>query len=140
MRPRIGVEHQVLVRPLEIERVGEGLPDSNVLELRAPGVDHPGLHAGGPLVRDALALDAAILDRGEVVARRPDARRELLAERVALGGETFEGGVAVAVVVIPQHVEIELTAGDRQVGAPPILDPFEFHITALFELADLVGA
>jgi hypothetical protein len=57
LRPRIGVEHQVLVRPLEIERVGESLPDANVLEQRAPRVDHPGLHAGWPLVRDALALD-----------------------------------------------------------------------------------
>ena len=47
------------------------------------------------IVGHHVALDAAILDRGEVVARRPDARGELLAEQIALGGEAFERHVAV---------------------------------------------
>ena len=87
-----------------------------------------------------VALDAAVLDRREIVARRPDARGELLAEQIALGGEAFEADVAVAIEFVAHDVEIVLPARDRQVGAPPVLDALVFDVAAGLEAADLVGA
>ena len=55
---------------------------------------------------------------GKIVARRPDARGELLAEQIALGGEAFEADVAVAVVFEAHDVEIVLAADDRQIRRP----------------------
>src|SRR5438128_9580304 len=45
------------------------------------------------LFRSGITLDAAIASRRKVIARRPDARGELLAEEIALAGETLEGDI-----------------------------------------------
>ena len=46
---------------------------------------------------------------------------------------------AVAVKFVADEVEIVLAARDRQIFAPPVLDPFEFDIASLLERADAVG-
>ena len=63
-----------------------------------------------------------------------------LAEQVALAGEAFEGDVAVAIELVAQDVEIVLPARDREIGAPPVLDPVVFDEAADLETPDLVGA
>ena len=80
------------------------------LEFRPPRVDEPALRARRRVVGDHVALDAAVLDRGEVVARRPDARGELLAEQIALGGEALEADLAVAIIFVAHGVEVVLAA------------------------------
>src|SRR5262245_10981679 len=136
----IGPVHQVLVGPFEIEGVDEGLTQALVPELLPPRIEEPALRARRGIVGDDVALDAALADRRKVVARRPDARGELLAEQVALAGEAFEGDVAIAVELVAYDVEIVETARHRQIHAPPILDPLVFDITADLEAAHLVGA
>ena len=106
----------------------------------APRVDEPALRARRRVVGQHVALDAAVLDRREIVARRPGARGELLAEQIALGGEAFEADLAVAIVLEAHDVEIVLAARDRQIGAPPVLDALVFDEAAGLEASDLVGA
>ena len=103
-------------------------------------IDEPALRAGGRIVRQHGALDAAVLEGGKIVARRPGARGELLAEQIAFGGEAFEAHVAIAVIFEAHRVEIVLPARDRQPGAPPVLHPLEFNEMAGLEAADSVGA
>src|SRR5207253_1386455 len=95
---------------------------------------------GRRLVRQYLALDAAVLHCRKVIARRPYPRGELLAEQIILGGKAFEGDVPVAIELVAYHVVIKEAATDREVDAPPILDALEFDIAVDLELADLVGA
>ncbi len=139
-RAVIGAVHDVLVGPFEIEGVDQRLAQPAVLELRAPGIDEPALRAGRRVVGQLRALDAAVLEGGKIVARRPGARGELLAEQIVPGGEAFEADLAVAVIFEPHHVEIVLTLRHRQIGAPPVLDALEFDEMADLEAADLVGA
>ena len=81
----VGAVHDGLVGPFEIEGVDQRLAQLRVLELLAPRVDEPALRAGRRVVGQHVALDAAVLDRREIVARRPDARGEFLAEQIVLG-------------------------------------------------------
>src|SRR5262249_59051966 len=89
---------------------------------------------------DGVALDAALAERGKIVARRPDARGKFLAEEIALAGEAFEGDIAVAIEFVADDVEIVLAAPRREIGAPPIFDPFIFDVAAGVETPHLVGA
>src|SRR6186997_191191 len=115
--------HDRLVGPLKIEGIDQRLAHAAILELVAPRVHEPALRAGRRGVRDHAALDAAILHRRKIVARRPDPRRELLTEQVVLGGEAFEPDLAVAVVFVANGVEVALADRYWKVGAPPVLDP-----------------
>src|SRR5260370_39440154 len=87
-----------------------------------------------------VARDPPIPDCRKVIAGCPDAGRELLAEEVALAGEAFERDVAVAVVFVPDYVEIVQPTGDRQVGAPPVGDPLGFDKAAPLGPPGLVKA
>src|SRR6266702_6047402 len=136
----VGSIHDGLVGPFEVEGVDQGFAQLRMLELLPPRVDEPALHARRPLVGQNVALDAPVPDRREIVARRPDAGGELLAEDITLGGEALEGDVAVAVELVAHGIEVVLAARDRQIGAPPILDPLVFDETARLEASDLVGA
>ena len=140
MRALVGAVHDVLVGPFEVEGVDQRLAQAAVLELVAPRVDEPALRAGRRIVGQHVALDAAVLEGRKIVARRPGARGELLAEQIVLGGEAFEADVAVAVIFVTHRVEIVLSARHRQIGAPPVLHALEFDETADLEAADLVGA
>src|SRR5690606_15703927 len=111
---------------------------ARIPELVAPRIDEPALRPGRGLVRQDLALDAAVADGGEIVAGRPDARREFLAEEVAAARETLEGDVPVAEIFVAHRVEIVLSAGDRQRRAPPVLHPLVFDVASGLEAADLV--
>jgi hypothetical protein len=83
--------------------------------------------------------DAPVTDRRKVVARRPDARGEFLPEQITFGGEPLEGNFAVAVKFVAHDVEIVVSTRDRQIGAPPILDPVVLDEAAGVEAPDLVG-
>ena len=106
LRAVVGAVHDVLVGPFEIEGVDQRLAQAAVLELRAPRIDEPALRAGRRVVGNTRALDAAVLEGGKIVARRPGARGELLAEQIVAGGEALEADLAVAVIFVAHGVEI----------------------------------
>ena len=133
MGARIGAVHDGLVGPFEIERMDQRLAHPRIPELVAAGIDEPALRARRRLVRQRFALDAAVLDRREIVARRPDPRGELLAKQIILSGEALERDVAIAIEFVTHDIEIVAAAVDRQVGAPPILDPFELDVAVDLE-------
>ena len=86
-------------------------------------------------------LDAAVLDRREIVARRPDARGELLAEQIVAAGESFEGDVAVAIEFVADDVEIVRARRDTGRSAPhqSLTRSYSMKRPAS-NLPDLVGA
>src|SRR5437763_3563540 len=138
MDPLVGAVHDRFIGPLEVERVDEGLAQALVLELLAPGVEVPALRTGRRLVGNYVTLDASVLERRKFVARRPDARGELLAKEIILGGEAFERDIAVPIIFEAHGVEIVLADEDRQLRAPPVLHAFEFDVTPDLEAGDLV--
>src|SRR6185437_16520011 len=128
----------VLVGPLEVERVDQGLPHARILELLAAGIDEPALPSRWRFIGQGLELDTPVLCCRKVVARGPDARSELLAKQVVLRGETFERHVAIAIELEAHGVEIEAAAIDRQIGRPPIPDAIELDEAIDLEFTDLV--
>src|SRR6201999_4249419 len=102
------------------------LAHARVLEFVAAGIDEPALRARWRFVGQGLALDAAVLDRREIVARRPDPRGEFFAKQIIPGGEPLEGDITVAIELITYHIEVIAAARDGQIAAPPILDTLEF--------------
>ena len=87
----IGAVHQVLVGPFEVEG-DRSTPRERALSpnFSRRVLMQPALRAGGAFVGDDSPLDASVLERREIVARRPDARGELLAEQIVLAGEALE--------------------------------------------------
>ena len=136
--PLIGPVHEGLVGPFEIEGVIQGEAEPRIGEFGPPQIDEPALRARGRIVRQVVALHPSVADRGEIVARRPGARGELLAEQIALRREAFEADFAVTVIFIAQRIEIVLADADRQRRAPPVGDPLVFDVAAGLEAADLV--
>ncbi len=122
---------KALIERLAQPRIGELLP---------PRIDEPALRARRRIVGQHVALDPAVLEGGKIVARRPGARGEFLAEQIIAGGKAFEADVAVAIIFEAHGVEIVLAARHRQIGAPPVLDALIFDVAARLEAADLVGA
>ena len=117
----IGAVHDRLVGPFEVEGVVERLAQPRIGEFLPPRIDEPALRAGRRIVGQHVALDAAVFDRREIVARRPDARGELLAEQIIAGGKAFEADVAVAIIFKAHNVEIVLAArrpADRRPTSP----------------------
>src|SRR6185295_4062932 len=110
MRPVVRAVHDISVGPFEIESIDERL------------------------------THAPILERRKFVTGGPRSRGELLAEQITLCGEAFETDLPVAVVFVADGVEIIQPPGDRQVGAPPILDPVEFDGMPDLKAPDLVRA
>src|SRR4051794_6167254 len=139
MGPKVGPPHDGLVGPFEVEGADQRLAHLGMLELGAACVDEPALRARRRVVRNLLALDPAALERRKIVTRVPDARSELLAERVALGREALEADIAVAVIFVAQRVEVVLAAAHRQVGAPPVGDALVFDETPGLEPADAIS-
>src|SRR6185437_16587521 len=82
--------HDGLVGPLEVESVVERLAHARIGELLTSRVDEPALGARRRIVRDGVALDPAVLYGREIVARRPGARGELLAEQIILRGKALD--------------------------------------------------
>ena len=139
MRALVRTVHQVLVGPFEVEGDRQRLANAPIPELVPPGIEQPALRAGGPLVGNDLPLDASVAKRGEIVARRPDARGELFAEQIVAAGEGLEAGLAVTVVFVPQHIEIVQAAANRKLFAPPVLHALELDVTALLETRNAIG-
>src|SRR6516162_9679710 len=46
---------------------------------------------------------------------------------------------AITIIFIAYQIEVVLPARDRQIRAPPILDPFVLDVAAGLEASDLVG-
>ena len=123
---RIGVVEEVAVRPFEVEAHADRLARARIGELLAPLVQRPGLHGGRHLARELALDDAPVRDRREIVARRPGPRRELLAKLDVALLERLEGGIAVAVKLDADRIEMEEPAHDRQVARPVVLDAVIF--------------
>ena len=75
MGARIGAVHDGLVGPFEIERQDQRLAHPRIPELVAAEIDEPALRARRRIVGQDFALDPAILDGREIIARRPEPRR-----------------------------------------------------------------
>jgi hypothetical protein len=114
----------------------QGFAQALVLELLAPGIDEPALGAGWSVVGNLIPLHPPIPERRKLVARRPDAGGELLAEKIAPTGEALEGDIAVPVVFVAHGIEIMLATGDRETRSPPVLDPVVFDVAARLEASD----
>ena len=139
-RAAIGAVQQHLVDGLEVEGVGERVADPAVREDLPPGIEDQGGHAGGPAVRQDLALDPAFRDGGKVVGDGPAPAGELEPEVVLARLEGLHHHVAVPVVVVADAIEIVLAAIDRQV-APPVVGVAAIDDAApRIHLLDAVGA
>src|ERR1700733_9102452 len=126
----IGAVHDVLVGPLEIESIVERLAHPRIVKLWPPHIDKPALRAGRRIVGQHVFLDAAVFDRREIVARRPDARGELFVEQIGAGGKAFERDIAVAIIFKAYDVEIVLAARYRQIRARPKAEKSKYYITS----------
>ncbi len=135
-----GAEHDVLVRPLEIEGEADRLADARVLELLAAQVEMPALRRRGKVDGDLLALHPAFADRRKVVAGRPGLRGVFVVEGQGAVLEGFESDRALAEILVAIAVEIVLADIHRQVAAPVIRDALELDEAALLETADAIGA
>src|SRR5579859_822387 len=111
MGARVGAVHDGLVGPLEVEGLDQSLANAGISKLVAAGIDEPALRAGRRLVGQGLALDAAVLDGGKIVSRRPYPRGELLAIEVAPCGKSLERHVAIPVEFVAHNIEIIAAAG-----------------------------
>ena len=102
-------------------------------------VEHVALHppdAGG---REFLLDDARLADRGEIVdacSRHWRCARTIQSIWSPLKASS---ATVVAVIVVPQQVEIVLADIDRDILAPVILDPLQHQGTAGVEFLDPVG-
>ena len=133
-------EHDVRVRPFEIEGEPDGLADARILEGLAARVEVPALDRGRRVVRDLLLLHPALAHGREIVAGRPDARRVFLVEVERAVLERLEGHGAVAEILVADAVEIVLAHIHRQVLGPVIRHALELDEAPGLEAADLVGA
>src|SRR5262249_45540596 len=122
----------------EIEGVVQSLAQPRTGEFGAQQVEAPALPAGGQVIRNLLALHAAVADGRKIIAGGPGARGEFFAEQVALGLESLEADVAVAIILVANDVEIVLPDVDRQVRAPPVCHPLILGIATRFQAADPV--
>ena len=134
----VGTVHDVLVDQFEVEGIDQRVAHALVLEFLAPHVHEPALRAGRRLVRNNVALDAAVLEGREVVARRPGARGVFLAEQIIFRGEADEGYFAVAIIFVTDGIEVVEALHHRKVRAPPILDAIEFDEVPDLDPSDLV--
>ena len=68
LRAVIEIEEEIGIRPFEVERLDESAAHADILEERTPCIERKaGRRRRGPL-RDRLADDLALRDRGKVVA------------------------------------------------------------------------
>ena len=138
-QPLVGGEHDVLVRPLEVEAIGQSLADARILELRPACVEVPALNGGRRAVVQLDLLDAAFAYGGKIVRERPELRRIFLVEVEPPRFEVLEGGRAVAVVRVAHPVEIVLPDVHRQRRGPIIGHALELDIAARLVTRELVG-
>ena len=99
-------------------QIADRLANARIGEDFAPRVKDPALYAGNIGVGEFEALDAAVLEGGEIVSRRPDAGDVLLAlgERGRL--ESFKGHLTVAKIFEPDDIEIGEADIDRKILGP----------------------
>src|SRR5215831_11216136 len=140
MGPLIGPVHDLLVGPLEIECIDEGLPQTLILQFFPSRIEEPTLRARGGIVWNNIALDAPLADRRKVIARCPSPRGKFFPEQIASGSESLEGNFAIAVIFVAHDVKIVLPARDRQVGTPPVFHSLVLDMAAGLETSDLVRA
>ena len=136
----IGAVKQILVRPFEVEGIGQGLAHPRVLKDRPAQIEAKALHAARQLVGDLLLLDQAGAQGRAVIAGRPILRR-ILDPRIVLPGlERFERDRRVAIIVVADRIEIIAALVDRQIGAPIIGDPAIGDRAAGIDRLDRIGA
>src|SRR5262249_3228209 len=117
----VGAVHDRGVCPFEIESIDERLSQPLVLELLPACIEKPSLSCGRCAIRNDVTFDAAVANRRKVVPGRPYARDQLLAKQIAFAREALECDIPIAEIFVSYEVEIVLAAGDRQLGAPPVL-------------------
>ncbi|MCY1536026.1 hypothetical protein D9M68_714630 [compost metagenome] len=88
-----------------------------------------------------LFLDQLATGHGGAVVGSGPVFRAAFQPVVELPGfQGFEGHGVVAVVIDPHAVEVVEAAVDRQILAPPVLDPFIANRASGFDFGNLVGA
>ena len=139
-RALVRAEHDVGVRPFEIEQQPERLANAPVPELVAADIEEPALRARRGLVGDGIALDPALAHGGNVVGGRPVAGGELFAERDRARLEALERHLPVAVIFVAKPVEIILPRVHQEIPGPVVRHAGELDEAALLEFRDLVCA
>src|SRR5439155_27006348 len=138
-RPGVGAVKQILVRPFEVEGIGQRLTHPRVLKERPAQVVAETLHAARQLVRDLLFLDQPLAQGRAVMSGGPGLRLVLEADIVLPGLEGLERDRPVAIIVVPDYVDIGAAFAHRQVGTPVIGHPSTGDRTAWGQRLDLVG-
>ena len=138
--PMVGIEHEVLVGPLEIERQVEGLPNAGVLELRTANVECEGLHRRDGRDRQLMHRHLAALDCVEVERCGPGLRARLAPEIEFARLEGQERSVTRPEVDELYLVEVPLPLRHRQVLGPPIRDALIGDRATRIHVLDAIGA
>ena len=137
---RVLAEKEVAVGPLEVEGEGERPAHAPVLENGPAGVHGEGLHPGRPSMGDLDLLQPAVAHRRHVVLQRPGLGLVLVVIIDVAGLEGLADDGIVTEVLIADALEVGAPAIDRQVLAPPVLDPLDHDVAAGLEVDDAVGA
>src|SRR6202035_1828918 len=116
----IEIVEKTAIDPFEIEQQRDRLAHANVGEDRPPRIeDEVGGEFGQP-AREGLLDDASVAHGGKIVTGLPAAGIGFAVHVVEAGLKGFEIGVAVAIKIEAQFVEIPQPAIDRKPAAPII--------------------
>src|SRR5262249_51211821 len=135
----VQIEEIIVVDPLEIEQLQDGLTHARIRKNRPSRVEDETIHALRESVRHVFLDDLASAQCRELVSHLPTSRIGLDAQIVEPLLERLEMSVAVAVVVEANGVEIPKAAIDRQVASPIIIVAFERDCVAGLHRGDAVG-
>src|SRR5262249_15166790 len=109
----VQIEKKIVVDPPEIEQLQDGLAHAHVRKKRPSPVEDQTIHAFWGSVGRVLLDNLASAQCRELVSHLPTSRIGLDTQIVETLLERFEMGVAIAVVVEADGVEIPKAAIDR---------------------------
>src|SRR5262249_48106583 len=121
----IQIEEIIVVDPLGIEQLQDSLAHAHLRKKRPSPVEDQTIHALRESVGHVFLDNLASAQCRELVGHLPTSRIGLDAQIVKTLLECFEVGVAIAVVVEADSVEIPKAAIDRQIAPPIIIVAFE---------------
>src|SRR5689334_12989703 len=102
----VEVEKIVVVDPFEVEQLQDRLAHADVGEKRPARVEYQSLHALWQPIGKSFFNDAAVAERRKIVRGLPTPGIGFQTQVVEALFERFKMGVAVAIVVKPDGIEI----------------------------------
>ena len=140
LRAGVAAVEQVLVRPLEVERLGHRLAHQRIGEHRTARVHRVALHAGRQVVREVVLDHQPACHRGEIIGGRP-VLRDVLAAQVDLAGlERFHRHGRIAEILDAHAIEVVGPLAGRPIHGPPVGPARIGDAASEFEVGDAIGA